>query len=265
MSHGTYYNSSQSSTNLILGVEVSRTALEAHWGSTYPTHQASDDDDNAIELEFLWALTALWQDINELENNSELPGASRRIEQRFTLLEKVRLVYVLLSHTNNNTKKYTHVFRNSATSTKPRTRVLINADYDVVLFNALKVYYFRTTIDLGIETLQDVEKALKTLIFVIQRTFVSKNNELHDRLQWPLFLAGMETDDGIYREWILSRITNKQARAALQQTIDHQICSGKRLAMSTIKDLLSSTEANETSSLEKGEHAFLESITNFWV
>lgn len=74
--------------------EVSRTALKAHWGTTYPRDQTDDDDYNAMELEFLWALTALWQDINELSQDpsSSCPEAQgrSRIEQRFSLLEKVR-------------------------------------------------------------------------------------------------------------------------------------------------------------------------------
>lgn len=71
--------------------EVSREVLQAHFGSMYPRDQAEDDDDNAMELEFLWALTALWQDINELTHKTFLDysESSRRIEQRFTLLQKV--------------------------------------------------------------------------------------------------------------------------------------------------------------------------------
>jgi hypothetical protein len=40
----------------------------------------------------------------------------------------------------------------------PRTQVLMNADYDIVLFNALKIYYFRTTVgDIEMETPPDIE------------------------------------------------------------------------------------------------------------
>lgn len=124
--------------------------------------------------------------------------------------------------------------------TKPRDRVLINADYDVVLFHALKVYYFRvnTSDSDTTEIPSDVQLALKNMLDIIQRTFASKSSDLHDRLQWPLFLAGIETDNGIYRNWIVSNITSRRAREALQKTIDHQSCSGKRLAMSVIKALL---------------------------
>jgi hypothetical protein len=74
--------------------EVSRVVLQEHkWGETYPKDQVDDDDDNAMELEFLWVLTALWQDINELTRKPAADQAElrRRIDQRFTLLPKVCL------------------------------------------------------------------------------------------------------------------------------------------------------------------------------
>jgi hypothetical protein len=74
--------------------EVSRVVLQEHkWGEVYPKDQAEDDDDNAMELEFLWVLTALWQDINELTRKPAADQAEsrRRIDQRFNLLPKVCL------------------------------------------------------------------------------------------------------------------------------------------------------------------------------
>jgi hypothetical protein len=72
--------------------EVSRTVLKAHWGSIYPAEQLEDDDDNAMELEFLWALTGLWQEINELSQGVGLDQVEmrHRIETRFTFLKKVQ-------------------------------------------------------------------------------------------------------------------------------------------------------------------------------
>jgi hypothetical protein len=76
--------------------EVSRVVLQAHWAAGYPQEQADDDDDNAMELEFLWVLTALWQDINELTQKTFLDcvESCHRIEQRFTLLQKASLFHV---------------------------------------------------------------------------------------------------------------------------------------------------------------------------
>src|ERR1700712_1282035 len=124
-------------------------------------------------------------------------------------------------------------------TTKPRPRILVNADYDVVLFNALRIYFYRSTIsDLSAETDPDIEKALKTMLSIIEQTFASRGTELHDRLQWPLFLAGIETSDTIYRAWIFSRLTSGRVATALQHTLDVQALAGKRLDMKAIRELL---------------------------
>jgi hypothetical protein len=121
----------------------------------------------------------------------------------------------------------------------PRARVQINADYDVILFNALRVYYFRSTIsDLGIKTPQEIERALKTILDITESTFTTRGTELHDRLQWPLFLAGIETSDKIYRSWIFSRLTSDRVATALRQVVEAQSLAGTRLQMAEIRDLL---------------------------
>lgn len=130
----------------------------------------------------------------------------------------------------------------------PRDRVLINADYDVVLFHALKVYYFRVT-DSDSTTSEippEIKRALTTMLDIVDRTFTLKTSVLHDRLQWPLFLAGIETDDNRIRHLILGSITSRRAREALERTIEHQLCSGKRLAMSVIKALLCESDLDST-------------------
>lgn len=136
----------------------------------------------------------------------------------------------------------------------------MNAGYDVVLFNALKIYYFRTVIlDPSIETPSEVQTALKTVLCIIERTFVSGRDEYHDRLDSPLFLAGIETGDRIYKGWILSRISIS-ARTALQQAMDIQSLSESRLGMCEIRALLSG-RINGDLAMETGQRTFLELIT----
>jgi hypothetical protein len=76
------------------------------------------------------------------------------------------------------------------------------------------------------------------VLTIIQQTFCSRSTELHDRLQWPLFLAGIETNDTIYREWIFSRLTSDRVAAALQRTLDAQAFAGQRLSMVEIRNML---------------------------
>jgi hypothetical protein len=104
------------------------------------------------------------------------------------------------------------------------------------------VYYFRSTItDLTIETPPEIQNSLNIILTLVQRTFSSRGTELHDRLQWPLFLAGIELNDTKYREyreWIFSRLTSNRVAAALQQTLDAQAFTGKRLSIPEIRDML---------------------------
>jgi hypothetical protein len=69
---------------------ASRNALGDYWGSGYPHLQILDDDQNATVLEFLWVLMTLWQDINDLNENSETIRQSLCIEQKFKSLKIVR-------------------------------------------------------------------------------------------------------------------------------------------------------------------------------
>ncbi|KAF2417679.1 hypothetical protein EJ08DRAFT_70343 [Tothia fuscella] len=137
----------QRSTKTKAIYDASRNALGDYWGNGYPHSQMLDDDQNSTVLEFLWALMPLWQDINDLSGvGGNYDTLKSQIEQRFRTLEE-----------------------HSSTITKPRPRILVNADYDVVLFNALRVYQFRSTIsDMRIDTPPEIQASLKIILTIIQ-------------------------------------------------------------------------------------------------
>lgn len=64
---------------------------------------------------------------------------------------------------------------------------------------------------------------------------MSKGTELHDRLQWPLFLAGIETDDLVYRRVILERMTSRRVEKALRRILERQKREGRRLEMGSVR------------------------------
>ena len=64
---------------------------------------------------------------------------------------------------------------------------------------------------------------------------MSKGTELHDRLQWPLFLAGIETDDLVYRRVILERMTSRRVEKALRRILERQKREGRRLEMRSVR------------------------------
>jgi hypothetical protein len=108
---------------------------------------------------------------------------------------------------------------------------------------------------LSAKTDPDIEKALKTILTIIERTFASRGTELHDRLQWPLFLAGIETSDTVYRAWIFSRLTSDRVATVLQQTLSAQALAGQRLKMTEIRELLYNGEAPTLLPRNNGYHS----------
>jgi hypothetical protein len=107
------------------------------------------------------------------------------------------------------------------------------------------------------ETPPEICTALKNLLSIVQQTFAFNGTELHKRLQWPLFLAGVETDDMIYREWIISKLTSYRVLGALKSTLDAQRRTGQRLRMTEIRDIL---YKDEEADLLTGQTAFLDAI-----
>jgi hypothetical protein len=109
----------------------------------------------------------------------------------------------------------------------------------VILFNALRIYYFRSTVsNLTVATPLDINTSIDVVLTIIKRTFSSQSTELHDRLQWPLFLAGIETENTIYQDWILLRLTNKGVTEALQSVWDARALVRRRLSMLEVRQLL---------------------------
>lgn len=98
-------------------------------------------------------------------------------------------------------------------------------------------------LDWGADARPEIKQYVETILTIVERTFESRGTELHDRLQWPLFLAGIETQNPIYRSWIKSRLSTDSAVGALQRTLDAQELAGRRLKMVEIRELLSFSEA----------------------
>lgn len=80
--------------------------------------------------------------------------------------------------------------------------------------------------------------ALTPLLIVAQRTFASEDNRHYERYFWPLFLAGIETEDAIHREWIMGKIEDRRMRRALERICLVQERIGRRVEMKLVKKLL---------------------------
>jgi hypothetical protein len=73
------------------------------------------------------------------------------------------------------------------------------------------------------------------------------------------FLAGIETSDSIYREWIFSRLTSCRVSEPLQRTLDAQSVLDYRMRMPDLWNLLCDNE----NTILPANNSFLDSIQVF--
>lgn len=211
--------------------EQSATILESCWGKFYPDSEAIDDVENSTVLRFLFDVMCLLQDINQLQDASE--GAA--IEQKLNALEVTSRPLLRLT-----------TVRDSYAS-----RLLSNVDWSVTLFHALRIYLFRATDE--VTSSPSVQHALSSLLRIAQRRLSSGSNELLRRFEMPLFMAGVETDDPIHREWAQNKLTGQRYKRSMIQVLRLQREYGTRAPWATIRDafrgtpcISSRTEASET-------------------
>ncbi|KAM3069428.1 hypothetical protein ACMFMG_005534 [Clarireedia jacksonii] len=201
--------------------KIARSALKLNWGQNYPAHQSMDDDQNRVVLDLLVDSVVLCQAVNNLDHDL----ATNELEQRFSEIEHA----------------YASIFQLATIDFEPRPRLLINADWVVSYFHAIRIYHFRysTNIEDQDSRPKAVKKALKSLLNIAQRVFSKGHEERYERLHWPLFMAGLETSDPIHREWIMEKFSPGKFRSVLERVVKIQHLSGRRVGMSLIREMCS--------------------------
>ncbi|KAB8297699.1 hypothetical protein EYC80_001506 [Monilinia laxa] len=202
-------------------VDMGRSVLALNWDQEYPADQAADDDQNLEVLDLLWKSAVMCQAVNDLDQNSP----SEEIEQQFCELEQT----------------YSAIFQLAAIDLEARPRFLVNADWILSYFYAIRIYHFRYAVKNEDRNTRPkvVKRALKSLLNISQRTFAKSDEEHYERLHWPLFMAGIETSDPIHREWILEKLSPGRFRTVMEKVLKIQHLSGTRVSMSLIREMCS--------------------------
>ncbi|TGO68939.1 hypothetical protein BOTNAR_0017g00020 [Botryotinia narcissicola] len=202
-------------------VDMGRAVLALNFDQDYPPDQAADDTQNLEVLDLLWKSAIMCQLVNDLDQN--IP--SDEIEQQFCELEQT----------------YSSIFKLAAIDLETRPRFLINADWILSYFYAIRIYHFRYTTQNEDRNTRPkvVKRALKSLLDIAQRIFAQGDEEHYERLHWPLFMAGIETTDTIHREWILGKFSSGKFKTVLEKVLKIQHLSGTRVHMSLVREMCS--------------------------
>ena len=96
----------------------------------------------------------------------------------------------------------------------------------------------------------NVQTALNSLLAIAQRTFSSGQREYSELYRWILFCAGIETQDAIHREWVLSRLPNIMLKRIVGHIVQWQQINGRRMEMTMIRKLLRSRQGPDLPAIE---------------
>jgi len=217
---------SESAERLFKIYETSRIVLELNWGTEYPVDQVIDDVQNSDVLEMLYRVSAACQGVNDYQIDNH---GNHDIEKELICIEE----------------KYASIFRLATTNARmePRPRLLTNAEFIVSYFYAVRIYHFRSSITDAKDKEERpfaVSRALAAILDIAQRTFATGNEELYERMQWPLFMAGLETSDAIHKEWILEKLSIGTFKETLSEITRIQESSGKRSGIGEVRKLCGS-------------------------
>ncbi|KAK0720292.1 hypothetical protein B0H67DRAFT_643566 [Lasiosphaeris hirsuta] len=211
--------------------EISRDALQLHWASQYPDDELIDDLKNASALELLHHTWAMVQEINEEVESLPLdPEKSRDIKKR---LEVLRRRYPISS-----------VFRLSESASRVRDRLMANSDWAAANYYALCIYHFRCSLageNHGFFSgSENIDAMVAGLLILTQKSLSTNDEGQLDRLQWPLFWAGIETTDQFKQTWILEKMSSHGLRDALEMIMLEQ-SDGVRTNMGRVRQICQAT------------------------
>lgn len=116
---------------------------------------------------------------------------------------------------------------------------MINADYMVAYFYALRIYKFRCFQQDATITPPEVQASVDSILRITQRSFSSQQLDIMvERFQWPLFMAGIETSDNIHKEWIQTKLRKAKLSYAFKRIVEIQDRTRIRVSMPVTRQIM---------------------------
>ncbi|EYB26059.1 hypothetical protein FG05_12070 [Fusarium graminearum] len=233
--------------------DLGRNALALYWGAQYPLGEFMIYLNNYTNLKFNSELHIILQDINSTFSCTKYDAEAEKL---FTSqLDELGARYAVAeSITEGN--------QNQGAASSPSDKVLSGqsrpASVEVVCtgvgaayFHAIRIYIFRCAVEpQGGETPPQILRSLKAVLQIARSVLKSEcrdleaaggtreNEEIFHRLEWPLFIAGVETQDVFYQDWIVRRMYKTRIKKALEPVLEEQARAGKRVGVEFMRQVL---------------------------
>lgn len=136
-------------------------------------------------------------------------------------------------------QNYASVFRLANSTPNEQSEIWLNCAISVIVFHALQICWARCNgSSFGSVASHSTKRALESLLTLAHRICSRGSPPKFERFHWALFIAGIETNDLLHREWILGKIAGLRLNLAIVKVLAIKDRTGT-ISMTTIRTLLS--------------------------
>ncbi|KAI9725897.1 MAG: hypothetical protein M1834_009460 [Cirrosporium novae-zelandiae] len=207
--------------------QTSQMSLEKFYKNDYPLAEIADDYDKSSPLGLRFEVTLLLHEINRSVQQAATFDAFKKLEEGLEELQK---------HASSLQRAVDDIPHQCG-----RLRDAIDAIQS--LYYAVRIYNIRCLLPSLVTV--DMKEQRKTYVQALleraQRVIVYRPVMVNTWVQWPLFMAGIETDDSIHRDWIMNKLKGCKLSQVLPIILLNQRCSLKESPISFIRDQCSKT------------------------
>ncbi|KAM3088701.1 hypothetical protein ACMFMG_000331 [Clarireedia jacksonii] len=204
---------------------ASRLALQHNWGAEYPISQSIRDIESCLPMDMMMDLLIIWYKIAELCRNLEKhdqPVDISKLDRRLDFLEV----------------KYQQVFYYGSSNMTLQPALKLNCAVAATMFYASRIYLKRAMSTFGASGPPEIAYALSQLLVFAQLICATGLDQPVYEFQWSLFIAAVETNDKIHREWLNSKITDTRFKYVLQRIFAIQGSGTKGIDLGILRGML---------------------------
>lgn len=188
---------SQSPMQLLTAIHrYSNPLFKSVWGEAYPQSEMLDDLENRAVFDFYGECSGLRYMLSGLP--SPLQHTSPNAEMKAETLER-GIVEV--------GERYAEILKIAASlqfQEAAHRRFVSNVRWIVPHYHATVLGFYRATRFRG-PLGSEQRAALREIVNIAFRAYKDEGDQAMFRIAWPLFMATLETDDLIHRQWMLDR------------------------------------------------------------
>ncbi|OKL63737.1 hypothetical protein UA08_00225 [Talaromyces atroroseus] len=244
--------------------DLGKYAPVLNWAEEYPVQELVDDTQNYAILKLNNELSILLEDMNkEFVFTRHDPARDAMFSSELDSI-KIRFAPVFALVNNDQPSISSSSSASFSSSLSPQSRTCINADLSVAFYHGVRIYLFRSTLQsLDVPTPPAVQESVDMILSIALRLFNSggsfsslglgREDALFHRIEWPLFIAGVESKDIIHQDWIRQKMGERNTKVALERVLQEQQLTRLRVGVEFMRQVFCEDDRFRRSSAPGGQ------------